>query len=126
MSAAPKDRYTPVRSILVSQPKPTEVNSPYLLLAEKYKLKIDFRQFIKVEPVPPKEFRKQKIDILKHTAVIFTSRNAIDHFFAICKDFKIEMPAEMKYFCISDQTAHYLQKYIVIGKRKLFVGTKTA
>ena len=103
MSAAPKDRYTPVRSILVSQPKPTEVNSPYLLLAEKYKLKIDFRQFIKVEPVPPKEFRKQKIDILKHTAVIFTSRNAIDHFFAICKDFKIEMPAEMKYFCISDR-----------------------
>jgi uroporphyrinogen-III synthase len=91
MSAAPKDRYTPVKSILVSQPKPTEANSPYLLLAEKYKLKIDFRQFIKVEPVPPKEFRKQKIDILKHTAIIFTSRNAIDHFFAICKDFKIEI-----------------------------------
>ena len=126
MSAAPKDRYTPVKSILVSQPKPTEANSPYLLLAEKYKLKIDFRQFIKVEPVPPKEFRKQKIDILKHTAVIFTSRNAIDHFFAICKEFKIEMTPEMKYFCISDQTAHYLQKYIVIRKRKLFVGLKTA
>ena len=112
MSAAPKDRYTLVKSILVSQPKPTEANSPYLLLAEKYKLKIDFR--------------KQKIDILKHTAIIFTSRNAIDHFFAICKDFKIEMPAEMKYFCISDQTAHYLQKYIVIRKRKLFVGLKAA
>ena len=67
MSAASKDRFTPVKSILVSQPKPTEANSPYLLLAEKYKLKIDFRQFIKVEPVPPKEFRKQKIEILKHT-----------------------------------------------------------
>ncbi|GAB2477875.1 MAG: uroporphyrinogen-III synthase [Cytophagales bacterium] len=126
MSNTPKDRFKPVKSILVSQPKPNDVNSPYLQLAEKYNLKIDFRQFIKVEPVPPKEFRKQKIDILKHTAIIFTSRNAIDHFFAICKDFKIEMPAEMKYFCISDQTAHYLQKYIVIRKRKLFVGQRTA
>ncbi|MDA0314066.1 MAG: uroporphyrinogen-III synthase [Bacteroidetes bacterium] len=126
MSLATKDRYSLVKSILVSQPKPTEANSPYLLLAEKYKLKIDFRQFINVELVPPKEFRKQKIDILKHTAIIFTSRNAIDHFFAICKDFKIEMPAEMKYFCISDQTANYLQKYIVIRKRKLFVGLKIA
>lgn len=126
MSAVSKDRFRPVKSILVSQPKPAGENSPYVQLAEKYNLKIDFRQFIKVEPVPPKEFRKQKIDILKHTAIIFTSRNAIDHFFAICKDFKIEMPAEMKYFCISDQTAHYLQKYIVIRKRKLFVGQKTA
>lgn len=126
MSAAIKDRFRPVKSILVSQPQPVDANSPYLQLAEKYNLKIDFRQFIKVEPVPPKEFRKQKIDILKHTAIIFTSRNAIDHFFAICKDFKVEMPAEMKYFCISDQTAFYLQKYIVIRKRKLFVGQKTA
>lgn len=126
MNAAIKDRFKPVKSILVSQPKPSDVNSPYFQLAEKYNLKIDFRQFIKVEPVSPKEFRKQKIDILKHTAVIFTSRNAIDHFFNICKDFKIEMPPDMKYFCISDQTAHYLQKYIVIRKRKLFVGQKTA
>ncbi|WP_075349075.1 uroporphyrinogen-III synthase [Algoriphagus marinus] len=126
MSAATKDRFKPVKSILVSQPAPSDVNSPYKQLAEKYNLKIDFRQFIKVEPVPSKEFRKQKIDILKHTAIIFTSRNAIDHFFAICKDFKIEMPADMKYFCISDQTAHYLQKYIVIRKRKLFVGQRTA
>lgn len=126
MSAATKDRLKPVKSILVSQPKPHNVNSPYFQLAEKYNLKVDFRQFIKVEPVPPKEFRKQKIDILKHTAVIFTSRNAIDHFFNICKEFKLEMPADMKYFCISDQTAHYLQKYIVIRKRKLFVGQKTA
>ncbi|WP_289030452.1 uroporphyrinogen-III synthase [uncultured Algoriphagus sp.] len=126
MSAATKDRLRPVKSILVSQPKPTNDNSPYFQLAEKYNLKIDFRQFIEVQPVSSKDFRKQKIDILKHTAVIFTSRNAIDHFFSICKDFKIEMPADMKYFCISDQTAHYLQKYIVIRKRKLFVGTKTA
>ncbi|MDN3204897.1 uroporphyrinogen-III synthase [Algoriphagus sediminis] len=126
MSTVSKDRLRPVKSILVSQPKPSNPKSPYIQLAEKYKLKIDFRQFIRVEPVPAKEFRKQKIDILKHTAVIFTSRNAIDHFFSICKDFKIEMPADMKYFCISEQTAHYLQKYIVIRKRKLFVGYKTA
>lgn len=126
MSLSNKDRLKPVKSILVSQPKPSNPDSPYLQLAEKYNLKIDFRQFIRVEPVPAKEFRKQKIDILKHTAIIFTSRNAIDHFFGICKDFKIEMPADMKYFCISDQTAHYLQKYIVIRKRKLFVGHKTA
>ena len=90
MSAAPKDRYTLVKSILVSQPKPTEANSPYLLLAEKYKLKIDFRQFIKVEPVPPKEFRKQKIDILKHTAIIFTSRNAIDHFLQFVRTLRLK------------------------------------
>jgi uroporphyrinogen-III synthase len=79
-----------------------------------------------VEPVPLKEFRKQKIDILDHTAVIFTSRHAVDHFFAICQELKIEMPADMKYFCISEQTANYLQKYITIRKRKIFTGQKTA
>ncbi|MBW3467742.1 uroporphyrinogen-III synthase [Arthrospiribacter ruber] len=126
MSKVTKDRLNPVKSILVSQPKPSDPNSPYFQLAEKYNLKIDFRQFIEVQAVSVKDFRKQKIDILKHTAVIFTSRNAIDHFFTICKELKIEMPADMKYFCISDQTAHYLQKYIVIRKRKLFVGQKTA
>jgi uroporphyrinogen-III synthase len=126
MSKSTKDRLARVKSILVSQPKPTDERSPYFQLAEKYNIKIDFRPFIKVEPVSLKEFRKQKIDILKHTAVIFTSRNAIDHFFSICQDLKVEMPADMKYFCISDQTAHYLQKYIVIRKRKLFVGGRTA
>jgi uroporphyrinogen-III synthase len=79
-----------------------------------------------VEPVSVKEFRKQKVDIRNHTAVIFTSRNAVDHFFNICKELKIEMPPDMKYFCISDQTAYYLQKYIVIRKRKIFTGSKTA
>jgi uroporphyrinogen-III synthase len=73
-----------------------------------------------------KDFRKQKIDILDHTAIIFTSRNAIDHFFNICEESKIEMPADMKYFCISEQTANYLQKYIVIRKRKIFTGLRTA
>lgn len=113
-----------VKSILVTQEAPTDPNSPYLKLAEKYNLKIDFRPFIQVEPVPAKEFRKQKIDILNHTAIIFTSRNAVDHFFIICQELKVEMPADMKYFCISDQTSNYLQKYIVIRKRKIFTGLK--
>src|SRR5690606_34847415 len=87
---------------------------------------IDFIPFIQVEPVSAKEFRKQKIEILDYTAVIFTSRNAVDHFFSLCSDLKIEMPADMKYFCISEQTSNYLQKYIVIRKRKIFTGLKTA
>lgn len=114
-----------VKSILVTQEAPTDPNSPYFKLAEKFNLKIDFRPFIQVEPVPVKEFRKQKVDILNHTAVIFTSRHAVDHFFHICNELKIEMPADMKYFCISDQTSNYLQKYIVIRKRKIFTGLKT-
>lgn len=116
----------PVKSILVSQPKPPDDKSPYYKLAEKFNIKIDFRPFIQVDPVDIKEFRKQKIDILKHTAIIFTSRNAVDHFFNICAALKIEMPADMKYFCISEQTANYLQKYIVIRKRKIFTGLRTA
>lgn len=123
---APKDRLYKVNSILVSQPKPKEDKSPYFDLAEKYNLKVDFRPFIEVKPVSAKDFRKQKIDILEHTAVIFTSRNAVDHFFSICAELKIEMPSDMKYFCISEQTANYLQKYIVIRKRKIFTGFRTA
>jgi len=119
-------RIKKVNSILVSQPKPKDENSPYFELAKKYKLKIDFRPFIQIDPVSLKEFRKQKIDILAHTAVIFTSRNAVDHFFRLCKESKVEVPADMKYFCISEQTANYLQKYIVIRKRKIFTGTRTA
>jgi len=115
-----------VSSILVSQPKPKNPNSPYLKLADKYGLKIDFRPFIKIDPVTLKEFRQQKIDVLAHSAVIFTSRNAVDHFFRLCSESKIEVPADMKYFCISEQTANYLQKYIVIRKRKIFTGSRTA
>ncbi|MDZ7648566.1 MAG: uroporphyrinogen-III synthase [Cytophagales bacterium] len=118
------DRMRKVKSILVTQEAPTDVNSPYLKLAEKFNLKIDFRPFIQVEAVPVKEFRKQKIEILQYTAIIFTSRHAVDHFFQICQELKIEMPPEMKYFCISDQTSNYLQKYIVIRKRKIFSGLK--
>ena len=121
-----KGRMRGVKSILVSQPEPNDENSPYFKLAEKYNLDVDFRQFIQVDPVSVKEFRKQKIDILNHTAVIFTSRNAVDHFFKICKELKIEMPADMKYFCISEQTSNYLQKYIIIRKRKIFTGHRTA
>jgi len=120
------DRLTRVNSLLVSQSRPADENSPYYQLAEKFNIKVDFRAFIHVEGISYKEFRKQKINILEHTAIIFTSRNAIDHFFRICSEAKIEMPASMKYFCISELTANYLQKYIVIRKRKIFNGTKTA
>jgi uroporphyrinogen-III synthase len=122
----PESRLKEVKSILVSQPEPANPNSPYFSLAQKYGIKVDFRQFIEVQAVDLAEFRKQKVKILDHTAVIFTSRNAIDHFFRICKGMKVEVPADMKYFCISEQTANYLQKYIVIRKRKIFSGTKTA
>lgn len=125
LSAVIKDRMKVVNSILVSQPKPNE-NSPYFKLAEKYGLKVDFQPFIHVEPVDLKAFRKQKIQILDYTAIIFTSRNAVDHFFKICQLLKIEMPTEMKYFCVSEQTANYLQKYITIRKRKIFVGQRNA
>ena len=115
-----------ISSILVTQPTPTTDVSPYFTIADKYGIKVDFREFIEVQPVPYKDFRREKINIVEFTAVIFTSRNAVDHFFRICQEAKLEMPAEMKYFCISEQTANYLQKYIVLRKRKLFVGERTA
>ncbi len=121
-----QDRLKKVTSLLVSQSRPADENSPYFELAAKYNVKVDFRPFIQIDGVSYKEFRKQKVNILDHTAVIFTSRNAIDHFFRICTEARIEVPATMKYFCISEQTANYLQKYIVIRKRKIFTGTKTA
>jgi uroporphyrinogen-III synthase len=115
-----------VRSILVSQPEPKGANSAYASLASKYEIKVDFRPFIEVQEISYKEFRQHKIDVLDHTAIIFTSRNAIDNFFRICKEGKKEISPEMKYFCISEQAANYLQKYVVIRKRKLFTGKKTA
>lgn len=115
-----------VEKILISQPEPATNKSPYHKLEEKYDITVDFRPFIQVEQVPFKEFRKEKIDILAHSGVIFTSRNAVDNYFRVCKESRIEVPADMKYFCISEQTANYLQKYITIRKRKLFVGKKTA
>jgi uroporphyrinogen-III synthase len=119
-------RLKKVKSILVTQAAPTDAKSPYFEIERKYQVKVDFRSFIEVQGIAYKEFRKQKIEILAHSAIIFTSRNAIDHFFRICKEAKIEVPADMKYFCITEQTANYLQKYIVIRKRKVFTGTRTA
>ncbi len=121
-----QNRLRKVESILVSQPKPTDDKSPYFELARKYNIKVDFRSFIEVKGIDHRDFRRQKIDILAHTAIIFTSRNAVDNFFRIAKELRIEVPVDMKYFCISEQTANYLQKYIVIRKRKIFVGQKTA
>jgi uroporphyrinogen-III synthase len=111
-----------VKTILVSQPEPVGEKSPYFDLAKKYKLKIDFRPFIRVEPMPVKEFRKQKINILEHTAVIFTSRNAVDNYFRMCEEARVTVPDTMKYFCISESTAFYMQKYVTYRKRKIFCG----
>ncbi len=108
---------------MVSQPEPTTQKSPYFDLAEQNDIKIDFRPFIQVEGVDVKEFRQQKVSILEHTAVIFTSRTAIDHFFRIAEELRITIPDSMKYFCISEATAFYLQKYIVYRKRKIFHST---
>lgn len=109
-----------VRSILVSQPEPTTEKSPYFELAKKNGIKIDFRPFIQVEGVSAKEFRQTRIQILNHSAVIFTSRTAIDHFFRISQEMRVTVPDSMKYFCVSEATAFYLQKYIVYRKRKIF------
>jgi uroporphyrinogen-III synthase len=111
-----------IKKILVSQPKPSSSKSPYFELAENHNVKIDFRKFIEVEGVPAKEFRKCKIKILEHSAVIFTSRTAVNHFFRVCKELRLEVPDKMKYFCISEATAYFLQKYIVYRKRKIFFG----
>ena len=109
-----------IRKILVTQPEPNFQNSPYNDLAAKNNLKIDFRPFIHVEGVSAKDFRKERINILDYTAVIFNSRTAIDHFFRMSLEMRIVIPDSMKYFCISEATAHYLQKYIVYRKRKIF------
>ena len=111
-----------IKSILVSQPKPEDVKSPYFDLAEKYCLKIDFRPFIHVEPIAARDFRRERINILDHSAVIFTSRTSIDHFYRICNEMRIEVPDDIKYFCVSESVAFYLQKYIVFRKRKVFYG----
>lgn len=108
-----------IKKILVSQPKPETDKSPYLDFAKKYNIQILFRPFIHVEDVSAQEFREQKISILDHTAIMFTSRTAIDHFFRMCKDLRVVMPAEMKYLCISESTAFYLQKYVQYRKRKI-------
>ena len=111
-----------IKRLLVSQPKPTSEKSPYFDLAEKYGVEIEFRPFIKVEPLTSKEFRQQRISILDYSAVVFTARTGIDHFFRLCEELRVTIPETMKYFCMSESIAVYLQKYIVYRKRKIFFG----
>lgn len=112
-----------VNKILVSQPKPASDKSPYYDIAQRYGVELVFRPFIKVEGLTAREFRQQKINISDYTAVIFTARTAIDHFFRLCEEMRITIPDTMKYFCTTELIALYLQKYIVYRKRKVFHGT---
>src|SRR6195952_3786736 len=111
-----------VKKVLITQPKPETEKSPYYELARKYNIELSFHPFIRLEGIPPKEFRKQKIDIANYSAVIFTSRNAIDHFFRACDEMKINISQDTKYFCITESVALYLQKFILYRKRKVFYG----
>ncbi len=111
-----------IRNILVSQPQPSTEKSPYFDISEKYGVKIVFRPFIKVEPILAKEFRSQRINILDYTAIIFNARHGIDHFFRICEEMRITIPETMKYFCVSESVAVYLQRYVHYRKRKVFFG----
>ncbi len=111
-----------IKKILVSQPKPSSEKSPYYDIAEKYGVHIEFRPFIKVEGLTSKEFRQSKISISDFTAIIFTARTAIDHFFRLCEEMRVNIPDTMKYFCTTESIALYLQKYIVYRKRKIFHG----
>lgn len=111
-----------VKSILISQPNPGEKRTAYHQLGERYNIKVDYRAFIQVDPVSGKELRKKRLKILDHSAIIFTSRNAIDHFFRVVEELKVEIPTTMKYFCINEGVSLYIQKYIVLRKRKMFYG----
>jgi len=109
-----------IKKILVSQPAPTTEKSPYFDIADKYKVDVVFRPFIKVDPVNAKDFRAQRIGILDHTAIIFTAKTAVDHFFRLCEELRLQVPETLKYFCKTEAIAVYLQKYIVYRKRKIF------
>jgi uroporphyrinogen-III synthase len=111
-----------VKHILITQPRPESERSPYFELERKYKVQLEFCPFIKLEGIPAKDFRRQKIDIASYTGIIFTSRNAIDHFFRLCEEMKIAISQETKYFCITEAVALYLQKFILYRKRKVFYG----
>jgi uroporphyrinogen-III synthase len=114
-----------VKTILVSQPEPKVENSPYFDLIDRQKVKIDFIPFIHVEGVSGKQVRSQKVDLANYTAIILTSRNAVDHFFRIADELRFKVPDTMKYFCQSEAVAYYLQKYVVYRKRKIYVGKRT-
>ena len=111
-----------VKKILISQPKPTSDKSPYYDIEKQFGVSFVFRPFFKVEGLSAKEFRQQKISILDHTAIVFTSRNAIDHFFRLAKELRLTIPDTMKYFCITETVALYIQKYVQYRKRKVFFG----
>ena len=111
-----------IKKILITQPRPDSDKSPYFELARRYKVEMEFFPFIKLEAISAKEFRKQKIEIPQYSGVVFTSRNAIDHFFRICEEMKISVSQDTKYFCISEAVALYLQKFILYRKRKVFYG----
>jgi len=112
-----------IKKILVSQPKPSSEKSPYYDIADKFGVELVFRPFIKVEGITAKEFRAQKVSILDHTAVVFTSRHAIDHFFTLAKELRVAIPEDMKYFCVTETISLYIQKYVQYRKRKVFFGT---
>ncbi len=109
-----------IKKILVSQPKPTSEKSPYYDLAEKYGVEVVFRPFIKIEGLSAKDFRQQKVNIADFSAIVFTAKTAVDHFFRLCEEMRITIPVTLKYFCSSEMIANYLQKYIVYRKRKIF------
>ena len=111
-----------MKKILITQPRPESDKSPYFELSRKYNVSLDFQPFIKLEGIPAREFRKQKIEIANYTGVIFTSRNAIDHFFRTCEEMKVVVSQDTKYFCITEAVALYLQKFILYRKRKVFYG----
>ncbi|MCR4852172.1 MAG: uroporphyrinogen-III synthase [Prevotella sp.] len=111
-----------VKKILVSQPKPASEKSPYFDIAQEYEVELMFRPFIKVEGLSSREFRQQKVSIMNHTAVVFTTRHAIDNYFKLCKDMHVTVPEDMKYFCVTEQIALYIQKYVQYRKRKVFFG----
>ena len=112
-----------IKKILVSQPKPSSEKSPYFDIAEKCGVELVFRPFIKVEELTSKEFRQQKVNILDYTAIVFTSRHAIDHFFMLAKELRVAIPEDMKYFCVTETVSHYIQKYVQYSKRKVFFGS---
>ncbi len=111
-----------MQKILITQPRPESEKSPYFELSRKYSVELDFHPFIQLEGIPARDFRKQKIEIQNYTGVMFTSRNAIDHFFRTCEELKISVSQDTKYFCITEAVALYLQKFILYRKRKVFYG----
>ncbi len=114
-----------IKTILISQPEPSNENSPYSKIERKYKVKIDFRPFIHVEGLKAKKVRSQKVDFSKFNNIVLTSRNAVDHFFRIAEEMRFKVPDQTKYFCQSEAVAFYLQKYVVYRKRKIYVGNNS-